>query len=102
MKTMMVCAAVGALFAVSTAATCGHAAQGPALTRAEVSYCRFYAENEYTAAMNAGADFPDASYEGAAAECEVQWMALEQQSSDVFGLDRAASLALLPQLEAFQ
>lgn len=68
----MFCSAVGFLFAVSTASTC-HAAMGQ-VTAPEARYCEQYAASEYDSAVARGDEFPDASFEGAAEECEVQWL----------------------------
>lgn len=73
MKTMMFCAAVGALFAVSAVSSSCHAALPP-VTGAQAHYCAEYAEAEYQAAAVRGDEFPDASFEGRAEECEVQWL----------------------------
>lgn len=90
MKTMIFCAAVGGLFALSTAATC-HAAP---LTRAEVAYCSEYADAQFRHAGADGFDAPDAAFEGAAEECEFQWRMLAAQWDEPAYLDQLAVLGI--------
>jgi hypothetical protein len=46
----------------------------PEVTAPERVYCEQYAASEYDSAVARGDDFPDASFEGAQEECEVQWL----------------------------
>lgn len=95
MKSFIFCAAVGALFGVSAVSASCHAATAEtALAANEVTYCEEYARVEYREAVAAEADFPDAAYEGAEEECEVQWLALAAQWDDPANLSRVAGLAL--------
>jgi hypothetical protein len=84
MKTMLLCLVVPAVFGF---ARCAKAA--PDVTVTQAAYCEAYAEREY---QSHGQD--DAFFEGAAEECEVQWMALSAQWDDPENLDRAAELGL--------
>lgn len=77
----------------STLAIARCAAAAPAVSTAESTYCHDYAESEYQDAVDAGSAFPDAAYEGAQAECEVQWLVLAAQWDDPANLDRVARLA---------
>lgn len=68
--------------ALASIARCVHAApQSPAvsLSQTEQAYCHAYAESEYQAAVTRGDGLPDASYEGAQEECEMQWRIVETQ-----------------------
>lgn len=71
------------------------AAVAPTVTKAQAAYCWEYAQSEYQAAVDAGSGLPDAAYEGAQDECEVQWLAIGAQWDDLANLDRVAVLALL-------
>jgi len=73
MKTMLFCLSVGVLFGVSAVTSSCKAAM-PSVTGAEARYCEQYAASEYDSAVARGDEFPDASFEGAAEECEVQWL----------------------------
>lgn len=78
MKTMMFCAAVGALFAVSAVSSSCHAATLPA------DYCETFSESWYQEAVALGSETPDGVYEQAEADCDVQVWGLELQA-DMFG-----------------
>lgn len=71
MKTMMFCAAVGALFAVSALSQCAHASALPA------DYCESFADRWYAEAVALGSETPDGVYEQAEADCELQAWALD-------------------------
>lgn len=81
-------AAVG--FAVVAACSSAHAAE---VTPAQAAYCSTYAEASYQAAVAAGSALPDDAYEGAAEECELQWLALGAQWDDPANLARVVLLA---------
>lgn len=70
------------------------AADVPRASLPQQTYCRAYAESEYQHAVDAGAAFPDAAYEGAGEECELQWLMLGVQWDDPANLDRLAVLGL--------
>ena len=65
MKTMMVCASVGALFATCAIVQHCNAAELPA-----PSVCNIISELAYQAADDAGDPLPDGAYERAQGECE--------------------------------
>lgn len=65
-----------------------------AVTPLQSAYCRAYADHEYTTAVRAGSLSPDAAYEGAAEECEVQFLAVGVQWDDPAGLDGFTELAM--------
>lgn len=70
MKTMLFCAAVGALFAVSAVSASCHAATLPQ------TYCEGFADRWYNEAVAIGSETPDGVYEQAMADCELQAYAL--------------------------
>ena len=83
-------ATVGGLLCLARCATAAE-------TRASLpqqAYCHAYAESEYQRAVDRGDAFPDAAYEGAGEQCEVQWLALAVQWDDPANLDRVAVLGL--------
>lgn len=91
MKTFLFCLGVGALFAVSAISSSCKAAELP---RAEVAYCQQWADAQYGFALDAGSGLPDAAYEGAEEQCEVQWMALAAQWDAPADVEQLAVLGL--------
>lgn len=74
MNSKLITLAALSLVLISSVAHAAPQSPVASLSQAQQDYCHAYAESEYDAAVARGDGLPDASYEGAQEQCEMQWL----------------------------